>query len=127
MAYSAAKRKEVLGILHRQAEGNTHECARLTGISAKTIEKWQETAKPTQTEATPETETETETETGDELPLPSAIKQRIICRVYEIIETCSDPKKLMDTYEAISKFERETGQQKESIFDMVARKLAGQE
>lgn len=60
----------------------------------------------------------------DELPAAADIKQRIIRRVYEIVETCTDPKKLMDTYEAVSKFERESGQKKESLFDMIEKKLA---
>ena len=51
------------------------------------------------------------------------IKERIIRRVYEIIDTCNDPKKLMDTYEAISKFQKESGQNRESIFEMIEKKL----
>lgn len=60
---------------------------------------------------------------GSDLPKTTEIKERIIRRVYEIIDTCTDPKKLMDTYEAISKYERENGQNKESIFDLLARQL----
>lgn len=61
------------------------------------------------------------------LPPTGEIKQRIIRRVYELIETCTDPKKLMDTYEAISKFERDNGHERESLFDTIARELAGEQ
>lgn len=119
MVYSQERKNEVIGILHAQAGGDPAECARLTGVSARTIEKWNEEGV---TEIFPSSPTEDE---EGELPTPAAIKERIIRRVSQIVETCTDPKKLMDTYEAISKFERESGKNRESLFEMIEREMRG--
>lgn len=121
MVYSQERKNEVIGILHAQAGGDFAECARLTGVSARTIEKWNE-------EDVPEIFHSSSTDNDDEgeLPTPAAIKDRIIRRVSQIVETCTDPKKLMDTYEAISKFERESGKNRETLFEMIEREMRGE-
>lgn len=111
--HTEERKKGVLETLYSRAGGNASKCARLTGVDRKTILKWKEELESSRKQQ----------EDSGELPVPEAIKQRIIRRVYEIVETCTDPKKLMDTYEAISKFERETGHNKESLFDLIEKKL----
>ena len=113
MAHSEERRNSVLEILRTKAKGNSSKCARLTGIDRKTILRWKEEYD----------QTHKDLELSSELPDSEKIKERIIRRVYEIIDTCNDPKKLMDTYEAISKFQKESGQNRVSIFEVIERKL----
>lgn len=113
MAHSEERRNYVMEILQTKAKGNSSKCARLTGIDRKTILRWK--AEYDQNHK--------DMELSTELPDSEKIKERIIRRVYEIIDTCNDPKKLMDTYEAISKFQKESGQNRESIFEMIEKKL----
>lgn len=112
-------KNEVTGILHSEAGGDTAGCARLTGGNARTIEEWNgEESLPCGNAASGCGEEEKE-----ELPTPTEIKERIIRRVNQIVETCTDPKKLMDTYEAISKFERESDKNRETLFEMIEREM----
>lgn len=117
MAHTDERKKGVLDILYTKAGGNTSKCARLTGVDRKTIQKWKEEHEACKLK---------EIESG-ELPGPKEIKEKIIRRVNQIITTCTDPKKLMDTYEAISKFEKESGSTKETLFEIIERELTKKE
>lgn len=75
-------------------------------------------------DGTPTCPAQPETPEEEPLPTPADIKHRIIRRVSQLVDTCTDPKKLMDTYEAISKSERENATPKETLFDLLAKKLA---
>lgn len=110
--YTEEKKKKVLSILHTTASGNISECSRLAKVDRKIIQKWEKEYQAEKTERN-----------TDQLPGISEMKEKILRRVNEIIETCPDPKKLMDTYEALTKFEKESDQRKESIFDIITRKL----
>lgn len=114
MAHSEERKKAVVETLYTEAGGNASKCARLTGVDRKTILKWKEEHEACKKEEHPD---------STELPGPTEIKERIIRRVYEIIETCADPKKLMDTYDAISKFEKEAGKNKKSFFELLEQKV----
>lgn len=68
-----------------------------------------------------------EPETPREVPLPTPaeLKRRIIRRVSQLIDTCTDLKKLMDTHEALSKTERDSAPPtQESLFDLLSRRLS---
>lgn len=112
MAHTEERKQGAIDTLYTKANGNTSKCARLTGIDRKTIQKWKEEYEACKQE-----------ETEEDLPETDQIKEKIIRRVYQIIKTCTDPKKLMDTYEAISKYEKETGKNKESLFDIIEKEL----
>ena len=114
MAHSAERKTEALNVLYTRASGNASKCARLTGIDRKTIQTWKE-----EYESTKKMKEETK-----ELPDIGEIQERIIRRVYTIIENCSDPKKLMETYEALEKMKKESRKYKQSIFDIISSKLA---
>lgn len=125
MTFSEEKKKEVLSILYSQAQGNATRCALITGVERRMILAWKkEQPSPAAPSGFP-VGGEDRGDLGgeDEIPTPADIKQRIICRVSQLVDTCTDPKKLMDTYEALTKSERETPQNKESIFEEIERKL----
>ena len=76
---------------------------------------------------TPSATTPEISETPEEAPLPtpSELKRRIIRRVSQLIDTCTDPKKLMDTHEALSKSERDSAPPaQETLFDLLSRQLS---
>ena len=76
----------------------------------------------TRSAATPEI---SETPEEAPLPTPSELKHRIIRRVSQLIDTCTDPKKLMDTHEALSKSERDSvPPTQETLFDLLSRQLS---
>lgn len=113
MAHSIERKLEVLNILYTRAGGNASRCARLTGIDRKTIQTWKE-----EHESTKKME-----EKLKELPDIDKIQEKIIRRVYTIIENCSDPKKLMETHEALEKMKKESNKYKQSIFDIISSRL----
>lgn len=78
----------------------------------------------TKTPGTPETSQNPDTPETDPIPTPAELKRRIIRRVSQLIDTCTDPKKLMDTHEALSKSERDSAPPtQESLFDLLSRQL----
>lgn len=113
MAYTQEQKNHIIDTLYTKADGKAYKCAKLTGVDKKTILIWKnEFEQKNQGKENPE-----------ELPDTELIKEKIIRRVNQLVETCTDPKKLMDTYEAIVKFEKESGHNKESIFDKIKREL----
>lgn len=128
MTFSEEKKSEVLTILYSQAQGNATRCALITGVDRKLILEWKKEqlqSGVTSTPLIPSCETDCNDDGDDgEIPTPADIKQRIIRRVSQLVETCTDPKKLMDTYEALTKSERETPQNKVSVFEEIERKLS---
>lgn len=113
MAHTDERKQGVLDILYTKAGGNVSKCARLTGVDRKTIIRWQQEHE----NAIKETE-------SSETPEPSQIQEIIIKRVYNIINTCKDPKKLMETYECLEKMKQSTNKGKETIFDVIEKGLS---
>lgn len=113
MAHPLEKKLHVLEVLDSKANGDISKCSHLTGVDRKTIRKWKEEADNTKKE-----------ESG-ELPTCEEIKEKIIRRIYAIIGDTKDPKKLAETYKAISEFEKEGGKQKTSLFEIIEQQLDG--
>lgn len=107
--YSKEKKQETLNILRSQAGGNVSKCAKLTGINRKTITQWQQ-------DCPPQKENEAEPSIPD-------IRNSIIRRIGQVVGTCTDPKKLMDAYGAILRYERKSEHGNTTFFDMIAQKL----
>lgn len=79
---------------------------------------------PTPSSATTETSETPDSPEAAPIPTPAELKRRIIRRVSQLIDTCTDPKKLMDTHEALSKSERDSAPPtQESLFDLLSRQL----
>ena len=115
MAHTLEKKQHVLDMLYKKADGNVSKCSHLTGVDRKTVQKWKEEYEQSRQEE----------EACAGLPTTEKIKERIIRRVYEVIDSCTDPKKLMDAYEAINKYEQGNGKSKESIFEAIEDRLTG--
>lgn len=78
----------------------------------------------TKTPGTSEMSQNPDTPEADPIPTPTELKRRIIRRVSQLIDTCTDPKKLMDTHEALSKSERDSAPPtQESLFDLLSRQF----
>lgn len=117
MAHSDERKQGVLDILHTKSGGNASKCARLTGVDRKTILKWEKESGGKEED---ENENENNTLSAD---IFTNIETLIIRRVKKIINSCSDPKKLVDTYEAIARIKQKGGGNKESLFDIIKNKL----
>ncbi|MCM1031536.1 MAG: helix-turn-helix domain-containing protein [Oscillibacter sp.] len=113
MAHTDERKQGVLDILYTKAGGNVSKCARLTGVDRKTIIRWQQEHEDTVKESE-----------SSEIPEPGKIQEIIIKRVYNIINTCNDPKKLMETYECLEKMKQSTSKNKETIFDIIEKGLS---
>ena len=114
MAHTDERKNQALDILYTKAGGNASKCARLTGIDRKTILRWQKEYE----------ECKEQEEKNTETPEVDKIQDMIIRRVNKIINTCNDPKKLMETYECLEKMKQNSGQKQESIFDLIEKELS---
>lgn len=114
--HSDERKTGVLHTLNTRAGGNVSKCARLTGVDRKTIQKWKEEQ---------ESCNEPQDDDAEDIPVVEEIKTAIIRRIMTAVGKCNDPKKLMDTYDAITKFERESGGSKETLFEIIENKLTG--
>lgn len=112
MAHTDERKQGVLDILYKKAGGNVSKCSRLTGIDRKTIIRWQQ-----------EHENVIKESESSEIPEPTKIQEIIIKRVYNIINSCNDPKKLMETYECLEKMKQSAGKEKQTIFDIIEKEL----
>lgn len=113
MSYTKEEKNRIIDVLYAKSEGSVYKCSQLTGIDRKTIQKWKDEHEKNKSQDA----------TSTDIPDTELIKKKIIRRVNTLVETCTDPKKLMDTYEAIVKFEKESGHNKQSIFDLIKKEL----
>lgn len=112
MEHTSEKKEKVLEILRTKAGGNMTKCARMAGVDKRTVKKWKE-------EYEKSLPSETTEDLNGRIPDFSEIQTLIIKRVYSIVSSCNDPKKLMETYEALEKMKNASGQEKKSLFDMI--------
>lgn len=114
-------------LLHRMFNANPEEMQkimRIPEVNADDIAEWNAEFKDAVI-ATIEEENEKGVilEHKEELPSISAIKERVLRRCYDIIETTTDPSKLATVYKTLSEFESVEEKKTVSVLDVINESL----